>query len=121
MLFADLIIIAHEEGVPQSTHTLFFLFKKNISTKPQEDLLINIRHVTRNHRVYTKIHTSNDLYWDWKKILKDLKKECAVHGKLITDEDGIHIVLTSDVRDYVAKFLIEKEIATSKQIRVHDF
>ena len=57
---------------------------------------------------------------DLPKVLRYLKKEYNCNGGIVQSEDGNSIiVLAGDHRKSVADFLIQEELATKTQIKVH--
>lgn len=57
---------------------------------------------------------------DLPKVLRYLKKEYNCNGALAQSEDGNSIIiLAGDHRKSIMEFLIQEELATKSQIKVH--
>ncbi|KAB2603184.1 translation factor SUI1 2-like [Pyrus ussuriensis x Pyrus communis] len=59
---------------------------------------------------------------DFKKKLKDLKREFCCNGNVIEDKKlGKIIQLQGDQRNKVLQFLVDANIADKEQIKIHGF
>jgi len=84
--------------------------------------LIHIRIQQRNGRKTVTTVQGIPSKYDLKKILKVLKKDFACNGTIAKhDEYGEVIQLSGDQREHVSKFLVQNQLATEKQVKVHGF
>ncbi|KAK3941896.1 translation initiation factor SUI1-domain-containing protein [Diplogelasinospora grovesii] len=93
----------------------------NTNAPPKD---IHIRIQQRNGRkTLTTIQGIPDNF-DYKKILKVIKKEFACNGTIIEDKDGDVIQLQGDQRVKIKEFLVDKEAGLAmdaKRVKVHGF
>jgi translation initiation factor 1 len=60
--------------------------------------------------------------FDYKKILKALKKEYCCNGTVIEDEElGKVLQLQGDQRKNVSAFLLDNQLCKKDQVKVHGF
>ena len=83
---------------------------------------IHIRVQKRNGRKSVTTIQGLNPKFDFKRILKALKKEFHCNGSLEEDPDlGQIIQLSGDQRQSVSKFLIDEGITDAKNLKIHGF
>lgn len=85
---------------------------------------IHIRIQQRNGRKTLTTVQGIPAKFDYKKILKAIKKDFACNGTIIDDKDGEVIQLQGDQRNKIKEFLTDKEKGLGldkKIVKVHGF
>ncbi|KAJ2725631.1 Eukaryotic translation initiation factor eIF-1 [Coemansia sp. Benny D115] len=86
------------------------------------DMMIHIRVRQRNGKKTVTTMEGLPDQFDFKRILKYLKKTFACMGTVVEDEEhGTIIQLAGDQRQGLNQFLIEEGIAKSDNIKLHGF
>ncbi|EFN55481.1 hypothetical protein CHLNCDRAFT_133842 [Chlorella variabilis] len=95
--------------------------KKSKSSKPDaEGFAVHVRMQQRNGRKSLTTVQGLPEAFDYKKILKALKKEYCCNGTVIEDEElGKVLQLQGDQRKNVSAFLLGNELCKKDQIKVH--
>ncbi|KAI3425794.1 hypothetical protein D9Q98_007769 [Chlorella vulgaris] len=85
-----------------------------------EDFAVHVRMQQRNGRKSLTTVQGLPEAFDYKKILKALKKEYCCNGTVIEDEEsGKVLQLQGDQRKNVSTFLLGNELCKKDQIKVH--
>ncbi|GAB4823454.1 hypothetical protein N2152v2_010500 [Parachlorella kessleri] len=83
---------------------------------------VHIRVQQRNGKKCLTTVQGLDQSYDYKKILKALKKEHCCNGTIVEDEDlGKVLQLQGDQRKNVTAFLIGNELCKKDNVKVHGF
>ncbi|VEL25661.1 unnamed protein product [Protopolystoma xenopodis] len=87
-----------------------------------DDTLVHIRIQQRNGRKTLTTVQGIDPEYDLKKILRYSKKKFACNGTVVNhDEYGEILQLQGDQRKNIAEMLVECQIVTEKQVKIHGF
>ncbi|KAJ5077208.1 eukaryotic translation initiation factor eif1 [Anaeramoeba ignava] len=93
-------------------------FANTTGETKQQNVHIRVVQRTRNKWITTVEGLSQQL--DLKKILGALRKQLHCTGTVIDNEDlGLILQLTGDQRQAVAKFLLDEEICTKDNLKIH--
>lgn len=96
--------------------------KSKSKNKDSEGFAVHVRMQQRNGRKSLTTVQGLPEAFDYKKILKALKKEYCCNGTVIEDEEsGKVLQLQGDQRKNVSLFLLSNELCKKDQIKVHGF
>jgi hypothetical protein len=118
MFFTDISLHTQDNNRFYHPHTLFLSLREKITLKSH--YINGIIHIRIYRRVKNNSITalcSTDAQFNWKLLLKNLKKHLCVIGAYVIDEESFNLKFKGDQRHGIRNYLMCNNLAYKDQIR----